>query len=167
MNPAAESVTIVDENNQIIGAAPRREMREHRLRHRASFVLVFNARDELYVQRRTLTKDICPGFYDPAAGGVVLSGESCEESARRELSEELGISGVELTAHGEFYFEDEDCRVWGCVFSCCYAGPLRLQPEEVERVTLMTVDEVFSRAQSARFAPDSLAALRCYRERAA
>ena len=72
MGVADEIVAIVDEHNTVLGSAPRREMRAKALPHRATYVLVFNSQDQLYVQKRTLTKDVFPGYYDPAAGGVVL-----------------------------------------------------------------------------------------------
>lgn len=158
-----EVVAIVDERNQLIASAPRRIMRARRLIHRATYVLVFNGRGELYVQQRTLSKDVCPGYWDPAAGGVVQAGESYEESARRELAEELGIRDVAMNEHCDFYFEDERARAWGRVFSCVYDGELVLQPEEVASVRLMTVEQVLAAlAGGERFTPDSLEALRRY-----
>ena len=76
MGSADEVVIIVDEENNEVGAVPRREMRAGRLLHRATYILVFNSRGELYVQKRTQKKDVFPGYYDVAAGGVVLAGES-------------------------------------------------------------------------------------------
>jgi isopentenyldiphosphate isomerase len=162
MGAADEIVTIVDEHNQVVGAAPRREMRAKNLPHRSTYVLVFNARGELYVQKRTTSKDVFPGYYDPAAGGVVLAGESYEQGAVRELAEEMGIRDVPLTWLFDFYFTDERTRVWGGAFSCVYDGELVLQEEEVEGVTLMTVEELLRRSQSEAFTPDGLYVLRRY-----
>ncbi len=50
-------------------------------------------RDELYVHRRTETKDVYPGYLDVCAGGVNAAGESYDTCAARELEEELGVSG--------------------------------------------------------------------------
>src|SRR3954470_19283944 len=124
--PQNELVAIVDEKNQITGAVTRREMRERKLIHRATYVFVFNPEGQLYVQHRTMTKDVYPGFYDLAAGGVVQAGESYGESAVRELEEELGIAGVALTPWFEFYHEDEYSRVFGFSYGCEYEGPLKL-----------------------------------------
>ena len=49
---------------------------------------------DLYVQKRTLTKDVYPGYYDVATGGVLQAGETYEQSAERELAEELGIRNI-------------------------------------------------------------------------
>ena len=118
MGAADEIVTIVDEHNKVIGAVPRREMRAKNLPHRSTYILVFNTQGELYVQKRTMSKDVFPGYYDAAVGGVVLTGESYEQGAVRELEEEMGIRNVSLTWLFDFYFVDEHTRVWGGAFSC-------------------------------------------------
>jgi 8-oxo-dGTP pyrophosphatase MutT (NUDIX family) len=152
----------VDEKNNEVGAVPRKEMRAGRLRHRASYILVFNSQGELYVQKRTLTKDVYPGYYDVAAGGVVLAGETYEESAERELAEELGIRYVPIQHLFDFPYEDEHIRLWGGVFSCVYDGELVLQEEEVESGFYMKTGEVLNLAESKPFTPDSLYVLQRY-----
>jgi isopentenyldiphosphate isomerase len=159
-----ELVTIVDERNKVVGAVPRQEMRAGRLLHRATYVLVFNSRGELYLQKRTASKDIFPSCYDVAAGGVVLSGESYEDGAVRELEEELGIKGVPLTRLFDFSYQDKDVRVWGAAYSCVYDGEVVLQEEEIESGAFLPVEEVFRRAESEPFTPDGLYVLRRYGE---
>ena len=134
MKPDDEIIVIVDEKNRIIGAEPRSTMRSKGLIHRATYILVFNSAGQIFVQKRTLSKDVYPGYYDVATGGVVLDGETYEESAVRELEEELGIRNVPLKSHFDFYYQDGKNRVWGRVFSCVYDGEIILQAEEVERV---------------------------------
>lgn len=90
--PAEEIVQIVDRANNPIGVQPRAIMRQRGLIHRASYILVFNSSGQLFIQKRTMSKDIYPGYWDVAAGGVVLAAESYETSAGRELEEELGVS---------------------------------------------------------------------------
>jgi isopentenyldiphosphate isomerase len=139
-------------------------MRARNLPHRSTYILVFNARGELYVQKRTMSKDVFPGYYDPAVGGVVLAGESYEQGAVRELAEEMGIRNVPLSWLFDCYFADEHTRVWGGAFSCVYDGELVLQEEEVEDVALMTIDEILRRAETEPFTPDGLYVLRRYLE---
>ncbi|MBI3247165.1 MAG: NUDIX hydrolase YfcD [Deltaproteobacteria bacterium] len=165
MNPADEIVALVDGRNQVIGATTRREMRAKNLPHRSTYILVFSSQSQLYVQKRTMTKDVFPGYHDPATGGVVLSGESYEQSAVRELAEEMGIREVPLTWLFDFYFSDPCTRVWGGVFSCTYDGPLILQEEEVESVSLLTIEEVFRQATTSPFTPDGLYVIQRYTER--
>lgn len=162
MGAADEVVVIVDEHNHIVGAVPRREMRAKRLRHRSTYILVFNSRGELYVQKRTLTKDVFPGYYDVAAGGVVLAGETYEQGAERELEEEMGIRGVPLHRLFDFYFEDEHTRLWGCAFSCVYNGAVVLQEEEIESGAFMPVSDILRRAETEPYTPDGLYVLQRY-----
>ena len=135
-------------------------MREQDLIHRACYILVFNPADELFIQRRTMTKDVFPGYLDVAAGGVVLAGESYPESAERELEEELGVTvnGLEfLFAH---YYEDDKNRVWGHVFRCTHPGPFTLQEEEVEDGWFLSLPEIFALSEKEPFTPDGLEILR-------
>ena len=164
-SPADELVIVVDRDNNITGSATRRQMRSERLPHRCSYILVFNSRGELYVQKRTVIKDIYPGYWDPAAGGVMQTGESYEESAAREVGEELGIRDVELRPLFDLWFEDERSAVWGRAFTCVYDGPLALQAEEVDFVEMMTPGEVLRRAaEGETFTPDGLIVVKRYLE---
>ena len=161
--PADEMVVIVDRENNITGSATRRQMRAERLPHRCSYILAFNPGGQLYVQKRTMIKDIYPGYWDPAAGGVMQTGESYEESAAREVGEELGVRGVELRPLFDLWFEDERSAVWGRAFTCVYDGPLALQAEEVDFVEMMTPDDVLRRAAAGEtFTPDGLMVLERY-----
>jgi 8-oxo-dGTP pyrophosphatase MutT (NUDIX family) len=160
MGAADEIVVIVDHHNNVVGSAPRREMRAKRLPHRSTYILVFNPRGELYVQKRTMTKDVFPGYYDIAAGGVVLSGETYDVGAARELEEEMGIREVSLTALFEFYFEDDRTCVWGQAFSCVHDGEVVLQPEEVASGAFVGIPDILRRAETEPFTPDGLYVLR-------
>jgi isopentenyldiphosphate isomerase len=155
-------VQVVDDDNKVVGAAPRHRVRSENLTHRATYILVLNPRGQLLVQKRTITKDVYPGYWDPCTGGVVLAGESYEQGAERELEEEMGIRGADLVALDDFLFQNGDCRVWGRAFRCLWDGPLRPQPEEVEFVEAMLPAEVLDRSQREPFTPDSLLVVRRY-----
>ncbi len=154
--PGEEQVQIVDRQNRIIGSEPRSIMRRQVLTHRASFILVFNAMGELFLQKRTDTKDIYPGYWDVAAGGMVKAGESYEESAKRELAEELGITGIPLHFLFDHYYGDTVNKVWGRVFYCRHEGPFRLQAEEVAYGRFITVAAALSLSFSEPFTPDGV-----------
>ncbi len=152
-------VALVDAENRVIGAAPRHEMRARNLLHRASYVFVFDSEGRLHVQHRTATKDVYPSYWDLAAGGVVLDGESYEESAIRELEEEMGIRGAGLETWFDFYFEGAG-KCWGRAFSCVWDGPIVPQAEEVQSVTRVDVETVLAGWDGRPVTPDSLMALR-------
>ncbi|ELX8379639.1 NUDIX hydrolase YfcD [Providencia vermicola] len=152
-----EWVDIVDENNEVIAQATRRQMRAENLRHRATYIVVHDGMGRILVQRRTSIKDFYPDYLDATAGGVVTQGENILDSAKREAEEELGIAGVPFAEHGLFYYEGENCRIWGGLFSCVSHGPFALQESEVAEVSWLTPDEISARCDE--FTPDSLKAL--------
>lgn len=153
---SGELVQIVNRENQPIGVEPRSIMRARGLIHRASYVLVFNAREELFIHKRTTTKDIYPGYWGVAAGGVILAGESDEDSARRELTEELGVDDTELKFLFHHFYEREENKVWGAVYRCLHEGPFILQAEEVQYGEFVTLEEVEIRRQTEPFTPDGI-----------
>jgi isopentenyldiphosphate isomerase len=158
----AEQIAWVDRQDQLLGFLPRAELRERGLIGRGTYILLFNSAGELCVHRRTLSKAIYPGYWDVAAGGMVQADESYKESAARELEEELGVAGVELTAHEQFFFDQPDNRLWCAVFSAVWDGPLKLQPEEVLEARFIGVDQVLRETAEKPYCPDSLAALKRY-----
>ena len=162
MLPRDEIVLVVDRDNNESGSAPRHEMRARGLPHRAAYILVFNSKDEIFIQKRTMSKDIYPGYFDIAAGGVVLAGESYDQSAARELEEELGIRDTALTSHFTFCHEDGPNLVWGRVYSCSYDGEMILQEEEVESGFFMDPEEVLLLSEKEPFTPDGLYVLERY-----
>jgi isopentenyldiphosphate isomerase len=158
-NPKDEQVLIVDRENNPVGSATRLIMRQQKLIHRSTYIFVLNQENKLFVQKRTVNKDIFPGFYDIAPGGVILANDESDKlSALRELDEEMGIK----TDFLEFCFNHfyEPGMVWCAVFLTRWDKELVLQPEEVQWVELMGVQEIFERSQNEEFCPDSLEILR-------
>jgi len=86
-----EWLDIVDENDIVIGRAPRDQIHAQNHFHRASHVILFNSHGEVFVQLRSMNKDNSPGLWDTSAAGHVDSGESYLDCAVRELAEELGV----------------------------------------------------------------------------
>ena len=151
-----EIVQIVDQDNLEIAAVRRSVMRSQRLIHRAAYIFVFNAAGELFLQKRTQSKDMYPGYWDVAAGGVVLAGESYEAAAERELAEELGLRKVKLEHLFDDYYEDAGNRVWGRIFRCRSEGSFTLQAEEVESGLFLLPTKVLDLAAQEPFTPDGL-----------
>jgi 8-oxo-dGTP pyrophosphatase MutT (NUDIX family) len=143
------------------GSAPRSVVRRDNLRHAATAVVVRNRAGEVYVHRRTPTKDVYPGRYDFAAGGCVLAGEEPIDAARRELAEELGIRGVELAPLFRTSYADEVTDYVAFVFETRYDGPVQHQPEEVAWGAWMPLRELLGHIDGPLelwpFVPDTLA----------
>lgn len=153
---ADERVQLVDADNRPCGSAWRAVMRRWQYWHRATYVAVRNRHGELCVQRRTLTKEVFPGGFDLAAGGVVGAGEAVHVAARRELAEELGITGVPLRYCLGFRYARDGHNIFGSVYLVDYDGPLTLQAEEVAAVQWLPLDEAMTHPQAT---PDTRMAL--------
>ena len=85
-----ELFEIVDDQDDVVGQALRSEVHRLGLKHRAVHVLVFNQCGEVFLQRRSMTKDCHPGVWDSSASGHLMVGETYDHAALRELEEELG-----------------------------------------------------------------------------
>ena len=87
--------------------------------------------------------------------------------AERQLAEELGVSGVSLSFHERFFFDQPGNRLWCAVFSAVWDGPLRLQPEEVSEARFVPLATALDESRTLPYCPDSLAALNRFVERQA
>ena len=157
MGSADELVDIVDEHDRVVRVATRREMREGRLRHRTVFVAVVSSSGDLLVHRRSDHKDVWPGRWDLAAGGVLAAGESYDDGAVRELAEELGIEDVAFERLGTGTYGDADVAEIATVYRVRWDGRVRFADGEVAEARWMTLEEVQRGAQGALdFVPDSV-----------
>lgn len=137
-----EQVNIVNADNQLVRIAGRSEMRSDNLIHQAAYIFVLSPLGSLCVQKRADDKDVYPGLWDLAAGGVVAAGEDYDTTARRELAEELGICNQELDFHGHFFHHDNHCKVWGAVYSCVWEGEIFPQSSEIAEWRFLSLEEI-------------------------
>ena len=130
---AEEIFDVVNERDEVIGCAPRRQVHARGLMHRAVHVLVFNVRGEVFLQKRSMKKDTAKGKWDSSASGHLDSGEDYDACAVRELREEIGL---QLGAPPTRILRVEACKetgqefVW--VYRCNSEGPFTLHPDEIE-----------------------------------
>ena len=90
-----EIFPLVDAEGNVIGSATRSRCHSgSRLLHPVVHLHVFNTRGDIFLQQRSLTKDIQPGKWDTAVGGHVDYGEIAAEAILRETREEIGITDV-------------------------------------------------------------------------
>ena len=157
MGSPDEQVCLVDETGAAVGSAPRCDVRRDNLLHAATAVLVRHPDGRIYVSRRSPDKDWSPSSYDAAAGGILQHGEPIEESACRELGEELGIHDVPLRFLMTARYEDDTVR---CVLHCfetTYGGVVSHADGEVvwgEWMTLPRLGELL-RDRDWPFVPDT------------
>jgi len=159
---SAEWVDVVDDDDRVVGRVTRAEMRTRNLLHRAVYVFVLNTRGELFVHRRTATKDVYPGYCDLTIGGVVGAGEEYDAAADRELAEELGVVGVAIIRLGDFRYADEGTRVCGMAYLTRHDGPFVLQAEEIASGGFVSLAQATRVAREEPCCPDAIAALEAH-----
>lgn len=140
-DPGSELVEVLDEAGRVEGVVTRAEMRAGNLRHRASFVVVVSLdRARVLVHRRADWKDVWPGAWDLAFGGVAGVAESEAVTAVRELYEELGLDVApnDLQTVGVGRYDGPEVRVIGNVWLVVSDGPFELERNEVTSTDRMS-----------------------------
>ncbi|WP_066950899.1 NUDIX domain-containing protein [Streptomyces lushanensis] len=166
MSAADEILDVVDENDRVVGRAPRGEIYAEGLRHRCVFVLVRDAEDRVFVHRRTAGKLVFPSLYDMFVGGVVGAGESYDEAALREAEEELGVSGLDRPVPlFPFRYDaaDGSVRESAYVYWVRCVLPVDPQVEEIAWHGFLTEAELERRLGEWDWVPDGLAAYERFR----
>jgi len=114
--------------------------------YRDVYICLFNPSGEVLIQQRAAGKSIDPGRWDLSAGGAVISGETSQQAASRELAEELGIS-VDFTGqrpvitatHPDAFFD-----IYLADLPDNDLSRLTLQSEEVQSVRWAGLDEILA-----------------------
>jgi isopentenyldiphosphate isomerase len=157
MTPVEEEpVDVLDEDGRVISTTTRGEVRAGNLLHRCVFVAVLNSADELIVHRRADWKDLWPGAWDVAFGGVVDAGETWEVAAARELAEEAGIT-CELAYMGEGRYEDDSVREVARIYLARHDGEVTFPDGEVTEVDRVPLDRLVEWVRTHTICPDSKA----------
>ena len=142
-HPIMEIFDILDDDGAVTGTARRDECHSGTfLLHAVVHVLVFDPAGRLFLQKRSMLKDIEPGKWDTSVGGHIISGETPDEALRRETAEELGIvpSGFErLYSH---IIQSGIEREYVHSYRCIWDGRIRFDEKEIDDVRLFTESEI-------------------------
>lgn len=133
---------IVNENDEIVGRDTRKHIHDTHKIHRGTHVIILNSKGEVLIQKRSLSKDYYPGYYDISVGAQVASGESYEECAQRELAEELGCPAATLVPIAYYDAFSPRQREKRKVFLFSHDGPFRIDPDEVEEIEFVSQEHL-------------------------
>jgi len=135
-----ELFIIVDKNDTIFGYKTRYECHHDPLLiHRTVGVLLYNAKGELLLQKRSITKDMEPGLWGISAAGHVTKGQTDDEAVHRELKEELGID-VPLTFVKKFIVSGGGETERVVIYKGFHGGPFIPDANEVDCVEFFAVE---------------------------
>jgi isopentenyldiphosphate isomerase len=138
-----EIFDVVNDKDEVIGQRTRSDVHRLGLMHRAVHIIVFNKNGDVFLQKRSMSKDRQPGLWDSSASGHLETGEEYDDCAVRELQEEIGLKPkraprrlFKLPASPE---TDQE-HVW--VYRCEAEGPFELNRTEIEQGGWFSSEEV-------------------------
>lgn len=99
---------VIEPSGLVTGRASRQYCHSGaKVLHPVVHLHILDRSGRLYLQKRSLKKDIQPGKWDTAVGGHLDYGESISEALFREASEELGFSEFNPVYLLSYVFESE------------------------------------------------------------
>lgn len=139
-----EIFPLVDENGNVIGQATREECHSgSKLLHPVIHLHIFDSQGRIYLQKRSMNKDIQPGKWDTAVGGHVDYGEDIESAMLRESKEELGIKDFSYEKLFSYVFESNiEKELVNTFIAKNFAQDIKVDKEEIEEGKFWELKEV-------------------------
>ncbi len=155
MDNKQEYFPIVDADGNVLGRITRGEAHDGRKTlHPVVHLHLFNSNGDIFLQRRPLWKDIQPGKWDTACGGHVDYGETPEEALRREVREELGITGFTPAFLGKYVYESQTELELVYVNQCIYDGQVTPSKDELDGGRFWSKQELLANMGKGIFTPN-------------
>lgn len=124
----SEWFPIVESSGLVVGRSSRQYCHSGaKPLHPVIHIHIIDRMSRVYLQKRSMCKDIQPGKWDTAVGGHVSYGESILEAVYREASEELGFTEFNPIHVETYEFESPIEREMVNVFAA--VGTYTLHPD--------------------------------------
>lgn len=152
---AGECFPVVQPNGLVIGRSSRAYCHSGaKPLHPVVHIHIIDRFSRIYLQKRSMNKDIQPGKWDTAVGGHVAYGEGIMEAVFREASEELGFMEFNPIHIMTYEFESSVEREMVCVFAAVGSYELHPDPEEVAEGRWWPLEEIDAGIGKGVFTPN-------------
>lgn len=143
-----ELLDIVDENGNLTGEVMEREKaHELNLLHWEISVFLINDKKEVLLQKRAATKKMNPNMWGSCAGHVD-SGEGIEETALRELEEEIGIKfsidDLHVLEEMQVTKKEINSHLTRVYYVYYNGNDFKIQTEELSEVKWFNIEDVIN-----------------------
>lgn len=151
-----EIFPVVDEQGNEISRAPRSVCHDGKsmLLHPVVHLHLFNEKGELFLQKRSMTKDLLPGMWDTSVGGHISPGENPEEALKRETTEELGIKNFSYRFRKKYIWESPRERELVYSYSGTAGETPVVDPGEIEEGRYWPLEEIKASLGKGIFTPN-------------
>lgn len=136
-----ELISIVNENDVVIGSATKSRVYSEGLLHRVAHILIFNQSGKIILQKRSAKKDFCPLHWSSSSHGHVRFGEDYVDAAMREANEELGIDVIPRYIR-KFRYQSIDIGKFIGVCVASYFGNVKPDHNDVLTHELVHYDNI-------------------------
>jgi len=145
----AEMFPLIDEEGNVVGQATRKYCHNGKSMalHPVVHLHLLDKEGRLYLQKRSMKKDIAPGRWDTSVGGHVDYGESLAQAVVREAREELGlqISPEQCRYLFQYIWQSSRERELVTAFCVTYEGTPEPDHDEVDEGRYFTLSELQSK----------------------
>lgn len=141
-------ITIVNENDEVIGAKERSEITSADI-YRVAALWITNSKGEILLARRALSKRHDPGKWGPAVAGTVDEGETYLQNIVKEAEEEIGLKNISPTVAHKYRVtgKHQYFGQWFTLVLDTSIDRLALDPKEVAEVRWYTKAELLAELQ--------------------
>ncbi len=136
-----ECFDVVDENDCAVGKLTRSEVHRRGLRHRAVHVFLFRQDGCMLIHKRSETKEEFPSVWTSSCSGHVSAGEDYDETAPRELLEELGIA-ASVERLRKFAACDDTSQEFTVLYRTVSDAAVRPDPVEMTDIRWLSIDSI-------------------------
>ena len=141
--PIGEMLPLVEPGGLVYGQATREYCHSgSHVLHPVVHLHIIDHFGKLYLQKRSMTKDLLPGYWDTAVGGHVSYGETILEALYRETSEELGLTAFNPIGLGAYIWQTQRDNEYVFVHAILGHPTLHPNAEEVSEGRWWTFEEL-------------------------